>query len=137
MTGVPGAALCDLRSEIEQTLRDHPPAALVLVFAGNNSTTCAGGQVGAPLVDLCAEGATAIVAPRPRWACRWCSCGPPAIEPEPWATTAELLNDRFRTIADQNDGATYLDLGEVLSPQGFTTTLPCLTSEAPREGCSR
>ena len=104
VTGVPGAALCDLRSEIEQTLRDHPPAALVLVFAGNNSTACAGGRVGAPLVDLYAEDATAIVALAAEMGVPVVLAGPPAIEPEPWATTAELLNDRFRTIADQHDG---------------------------------
>jgi GDSL-like Lipase/Acylhydrolase family len=136
VTGVPGAALCDLRSEIEQTLRDHPPAALVLVFAGNNSTPCAGGRVGAPLVDLYAEDATAIVALAAEMGVPVVLAGPPAIEPEPWATTAELLNDQFRTIADQQDDVAYLDLGEVLSPQGFTTTLPCLTSEGAAQGCS-
>jgi hypothetical protein len=136
VTGVPGAALCDLRTEIEQTLREDPPASLVLVFAGNNSTACAGGRVGAPLVDLYAEDATAIVVLAAEMGVPVVLAGPPAIEPEPWATTADLLNDEFRTIADQQDDVAYLDLGEVLSPQGFTTTLPCLTSEGAAQGCT-
>ena len=134
--GVPGAALCDLRSEIEQRLREDPPASLVLVFAGNNATTCAGGRVGAPLVDLYAEDATAIVTLAAEMGVPVVLAGPPAIEPEPWATSAELLNERFRTISDEHDGVAYLDLGEVLSPQGFTTTLPCLTSEGAAQGCT-
>ena len=61
--------------------------------------------------------------------------GPPAIEPSPWAENAEMLNARFRAIAAEHDGVDYLDLGEVLSPQGFTRTLPCLGSEGTEQGC--
>jgi hypothetical protein len=135
VTGVPGAALCDLRPDIEQTLQDEPPAALVLVFAGNNLTACADGRTGAELVDLYGSDATAIVELAAEIDVPVVLAGPPAIEPSPWAENAEMLNARFRAIAAEHDGVEYLDLGEVLSPQGFTRTLPCLGSEGTEQGC--
>jgi hypothetical protein len=135
VTGVPGAALCDLRDDIERLLRDAPPASLVMVFAGNNATSCAGGRTGQALADLYAADARAIVELARARDVPVVLAGPPAIEPSPWAENAVLLDDAFRAIADEEDGVEALDLWETLSPDGFTQTLPCLESEGEAQGC--
>jgi hypothetical protein len=135
ITGVPGAALCDLRPQIEQMLHDAPPASLVLVFAGNFATECAGGRTGLALADLYEADARAIVEMAEAQGVPVVLAGPPAIDTPPWSQHGELLNERFRAIANDHDDVDALDLTEPLSPEGFTLTLPCLESETEAQGC--
>jgi GDSL-like Lipase/Acylhydrolase family len=136
VVGYPGAAPCDQRQQMELLLdAEPPPTALVLVYAGNNITRCAGGRTGAALADAYAEDARAVVAKAQARHVPVVLAGPPALEPPAWAENGELINDRFRAIADDEDGVDYLDLSQILSPDGYTATLPCLNSEGPEQGC--
>ena len=136
VTGVPGAALCDLRRDIEQTLQDEPPAALVLVFAGNNLTACAGGRTGAELVDLYGSDATAIVelaadggrAGRARGA-----AGDRTVAVGRERGDAERSVPRDRRPS--TTASTTSTSARCSRPRASRRTLPCLGSEGAEQGC--
>jgi hypothetical protein len=136
LRGVPGAALCDLRAEAEETLRSTEVAVLVLVFAGNRLSDCVADRDGPALVDLYATDARALAELARDLEVPVVLAGPPDMARSPFRENATMLNDAMQAIADDVDGVDYLDLRETLSPDGFTATLPCDDDEDESRGCA-
>jgi lysophospholipase L1-like esterase len=130
-----GLALCDWTQRAEQLLRSDRPTAIVLEFAGNNVTACVQGLTGAPLADVYEQNARQIIDTARSLGIAVVLVGPPAMNAPHFTEDAALLGRRFRAIADETDGVTFLDLRPVLSPNSFTLTMPCLKTETTQQGC--
>ncbi len=135
-----GMALCDYLTAIDDTLRDHRPAYVVIAFVGNNLTPCtlaADGsrQHGSALVARYRHDAEVVVEHAHAAGAQVFLVGPPAMGNPVWNADATGLRGAMRRIARSHPGVVYLDANKEFTPDGFTATRPCLSFETPALGC--
>jgi hypothetical protein len=135
-----GTALCDWRDEIDQRLAGSPPAFLVLGFAGNNVTDCTGRQTGSALGQVYERDARSVVAQARGVGTHVVIVGPPDMGVEPVDRNAAAVRAAFERVVQDaaaagDDGVTYVDARETISPDGFTPVDECDSWESDTLGC--
>jgi hypothetical protein len=131
----PGLAPCDIQGEAIRVLRDEHPNAVLLEFAGNNATACVHGLTGPALAAAYDKSVRAIAAVANEKHVPLVLVGPPAMHAPRWVTDSPLISSTYQKIAADTDGVTFVSLGTMFSPNGWTFRLPCLKSETKSMGC--
>jgi hypothetical protein len=133
-----GLAPCDLVKPIRDDLA-HPPAALVLAFSGNNITPCMapGGRElsGSAYYAAYRRDITEIVATATTRHVAVLVVGPPRFAAAKNVPDRVALTALYRQIVARYPDARYVSAAPVVSPDGFTPTLPCVAGETAVLGC--
>jgi hypothetical protein len=114
------------------------PGIVVIEFSGNSFTPCMKGANGVALTAEEIDGRYAVdaasaIAIFASIGTHVVFAGAPATRPDT-ASGIGRLNNLYSQLADDHDGVWYTDAGRsVLADDGYTITLPCLSSE-PCEG---
>jgi hypothetical protein len=137
---ISGTALCDWREEIDQRLAGEPPAFLVFGFAGNNVTDCTGRATGSALGDVYERDAREVVAQARRVGTHVVIVGPPDMGVEHVDRNATAVRAAFEHVAQEaaaagDDGVTYADGRDTISPRGFSGVARCESWESEPLGC--
>jgi hypothetical protein len=134
-----GLAPCDLLGTIRHDLVS-PPRALVIAFSGNNITPCMapGGHelTGAPYYAAYRRDVSAIVAAATARNVPVLVVGPPRLAAVKNVPDRIELTSLFVQIVSDYPGARYEASAPALTPNGFTSTLPCDPGETAALGCS-
>jgi hypothetical protein len=132
-----GTAICDWLEHMAADATFLSPGIVVVEFSGNSFTACMHDVNGVPLTGAAvderyAADAASVIATFTPIGARIVLAGAPLSGPD--SAAVGRLNDMYRELADDHDGVWYADAGSaVLADDGYTITLPCLSSE-PCEG---
>lgn len=129
-----GAAPCDWTEAVNERMQQDP-AYVVFAFAGNKGNSCGVAFGGNALVDEYELALRPQIDAARRAGAQVILVGPPDMNITPYRETAPLLRDRLEQMADELSDVSYVDGRELLSPDGFTMTMPCLDSETEAQGC--
>lgn len=133
-----GTAICDWLDQMAADVASLAPGIVVIEFSGNSFTTCmqdANGTAltGAAIDERYAVDAARAIAIFAATDTHVVFAGAPKSRPDAAAGVGRL-NSMYSELADDHERVWYTDAGRsVLDGDGYTITLPCLSSE-PCEG---